>query len=259
VFLADEPMSDVEAMLWVLGLDPALRAAKAVGLGALRAEMYDRNLEVRGVYCLGGGVTVRLGGHEWQAGCPGDKPWLIDDSRAWPPKATKLLNKKLGWVSRRYSCDYMNRLVACTLADPGMQALCHAQVLQRMLGERYMYKHRVATGRHKGEHKALYIDMATPTKFSGTPLNTTGAPPPVDVAASDEQDAAEADGELQARGGSESAAATGAVGNYRENAAKGSGNGSGSDSSKGSRARGEGSMRRGGRKGEVAAVLSTSD
>ena len=47
MFLADEPMSDVEAMLWVLGLDLDLREAKVVGLGALRAEMYDRNLQVR--------------------------------------------------------------------------------------------------------------------------------------------------------------------------------------------------------------------
>lgn len=87
VFLADEPMSDVEAMLWVLSQPPEVRDAKAVGLGALRAEMYDRNL----------------------------------------------------------------------------------QVLQRMLGERYMYKHRVASGRFKGQYKPLYIDMSTPTKFSGTP------------------------------------------------------------------------------------------
>jgi hypothetical protein len=48
VFLADEPMTDVEAMLWVLGLEPAVREAKAVGLAALRAEMYDRNLQVGG-------------------------------------------------------------------------------------------------------------------------------------------------------------------------------------------------------------------
>jgi len=46
VFLADEPMSDVEAMLWVLSLEPELREAKRVGLAALRAEMYDRNLQV---------------------------------------------------------------------------------------------------------------------------------------------------------------------------------------------------------------------
>lgn len=46
MFLADEPMSDVEAMLWVLSQPPEVRDAKAVGLGALRAEMYDRNLQV---------------------------------------------------------------------------------------------------------------------------------------------------------------------------------------------------------------------
>ena len=47
VFLADEPMTDVEAMLWVLGLQPEQREAKVVGLAALRAEMYDRNLQVQ--------------------------------------------------------------------------------------------------------------------------------------------------------------------------------------------------------------------
>ena len=46
VFLADEPMSDVEAMLWVLSLTPEQRAAKVVGLATLRGEMYDRNLQV---------------------------------------------------------------------------------------------------------------------------------------------------------------------------------------------------------------------
>ena len=47
MFLADEPMTDVEAMLWVLGLQPEQREAKVVGLAALRAEMYDRNLQVQ--------------------------------------------------------------------------------------------------------------------------------------------------------------------------------------------------------------------
>ncbi|KAL4427608.1 hypothetical protein ABPG75_001697 [Micractinium tetrahymenae] len=83
VFLADEPMTDVEAMLWVLGLDPELREAKRVGLAALRAEMYERNL----------------------------------------------------------------------------------QVLQRMLGEQYMYKHRVSHGKMKGQYTPLYIDMTAPTKY----------------------------------------------------------------------------------------------
>ena len=47
-------MSDVEAMLWVLGLTPEQRAAKVVGLATLRGEMYDRNLQVGA--CVGGGA-----------------------------------------------------------------------------------------------------------------------------------------------------------------------------------------------------------
>lgn len=41
-------MSDVEAMVWVLSQPPEAREAKFVGLAALRAEMYDRNLQVGG-------------------------------------------------------------------------------------------------------------------------------------------------------------------------------------------------------------------
>jgi hypothetical protein len=40
-------MTDVEAMLWVLSLQLEQREAKVVGLAALRAEMYARNLQVQ--------------------------------------------------------------------------------------------------------------------------------------------------------------------------------------------------------------------
>ncbi|PSC68981.1 hypothetical protein C2E20_7512 [Micractinium conductrix] len=101
VFLSDEPMSDVEAMLWVLSQPPEAREAKRVGLAALRAEMYDRNL----------------------------------------------------------------------------------QVLQRMLGEEYMYKHKVNYGKHKGEYRPMYIDMDTPTKYFG---QLGGQSPPTEEGADGE-------------------------------------------------------------------------
>jgi hypothetical protein len=55
-----------------------------------------------------------------------------------------------------------------------------------MLGERYMYKHRVSTGRDKGKYKPLYIDMTTPVKFTGSPLKnaTIAAAKALDEAAS---------------------------------------------------------------------------
>lgn len=34
-----------------------------------------------------------------------------------------------------------------------------------MLGEQYMYKHKVNSGANKGKLMPLYIDMTTPTKF----------------------------------------------------------------------------------------------
>lgn len=54
-------MTDVEAMLWVLGLDPELREAKRVGLAALRAEMYERNLQVGGARGARGHAAAKRG------------------------------------------------------------------------------------------------------------------------------------------------------------------------------------------------------
>ncbi|PRW45695.1 hypothetical protein C2E21_5862 [Chlorella sorokiniana] len=93
VFLADEPMSDVEAMIWVQSLPPEVREAKFVGLAALRTEMYDRNL----------------------------------------------------------------------------------QVLQRMLGERYMYHKKTGRGDDASAYRPYYIDMSTPLPYMPIKLNATAA------------------------------------------------------------------------------------
>lgn len=63
VYLADEPMSDVEAMLWVMDQDGATHTAKRAALGSLRRAMYERNLQARG-----GGGAGRVFLAVWQAG-----------------------------------------------------------------------------------------------------------------------------------------------------------------------------------------------
>ncbi len=122
-------------------LPPEVREAKFVGLAALRAEMYDRNLQV-GQLCTPLPVPA--------------------EARRSSVYALLTARRYLTAGLRFFACaELLSLLSLVTNSVLPLLPPCPAlQVLQRMLGERYMYHKKTAKGDDPSAYRPYYIDMS---------------------------------------------------------------------------------------------------
>ena len=133
-------------------LPPEVREAKFVGLAALRAEMYDRNLQARAdLFPAWAGAWDGTGA--CSRACSHVHPNMRQRTQPADACSRRGPARNVGsWRQPR----------ACAAALGAAPRRHLAQVLQRMLGEQYMYHKKVTHGEEKGTYKPYYIDMGEP-------------------------------------------------------------------------------------------------